>query len=295
MHRRTFLKSSGLMAAGWQAAPQQKRNSLQRTNHIKISCNMYSFNKQLTDGEMTLEESIDFCSDLGFDAVDPTGYYFTGYPDVPPDAELYRIKRRAFVQGLDISGTGIRTDFAVASAGDRREQIDFTRRWIEVAAKLDAPVLRVFAGKTLPEGYSREQVFDWIIEALLTCVSAATDHGVMIVLQNHFDVLRSVEDVRYILDAIESDWFALNLDIGSCRLSDPYAEIARLASYAQTWQIKEHVYREEVKEALDVDALAHVLKTSGYRGYLPLETLSPTDPRQRLGSFKEEVIEALEL
>ena len=51
---------------------------------------------------------------LGFDAVDPTGYYFKGYPAPAADDEVYRIKHRAFRAGLDISGTGVRNNFVLA-------------------------------------------------------------------------------------------------------------------------------------------------------------------------------------
>src|SRR4030042_1686138 len=50
-----------------------------RTSKIKLSCNLYSFNAPLRSGEMTLEQAIDFCAELGFDAVDPTGYSFPGH------------------------------------------------------------------------------------------------------------------------------------------------------------------------------------------------------------------------
>jgi len=40
---------------------------------IKLSCNLYSFDAPLRSGEMSLEQVVDLCAELGFDAVDPTG------------------------------------------------------------------------------------------------------------------------------------------------------------------------------------------------------------------------------
>jgi len=40
-----------------------------RAPKIKLSCNLYSFNGPLRSGEMTLEQAIDFCAELGFEAV----------------------------------------------------------------------------------------------------------------------------------------------------------------------------------------------------------------------------------
>src|SRR5512146_2977421 len=77
---------------------------------LKLSCNLFTFNSLLTKGEMTLPQVIDFCAELGFLAVDPTGYYFPGYPQPPATSYLNQIKRQAFMLGLDISGTGVRNN-----------------------------------------------------------------------------------------------------------------------------------------------------------------------------------------
>ena len=264
-----------------------------RRANIKTSCNLYSFNQLLTNGIMSLEDVIDFCGDLGFAAVDPTGYYFPDYPKIPSDAYIYSIKRRAFINGMAISGTGIRNDFAQPDPDARKADIKLAKQWIEVAAKLDAPVLRVFAGKELPDGHDPKEVQGWIIDAVKECVDYGREHGVIVTLQNHNDVLKSAKDVKSVVDQLQDDWFGLNLDIGSLRQSDPYEEIAILAPYAKTWQIKEHVYRNNVKEDLQPQRIAKILIDSGYRGYIPLETLKPSDPRERLGDFMQEVMNSI--
>ncbi|NND08219.1 MAG: sugar phosphate isomerase/epimerase [Saprospiraceae bacterium] len=298
MNRRKFLKRSGAGAVLINTRPAStildSSSVITRSSNIKISCNLYSFNQLLTQGIMTLEEVIDFCGNLGFAAVDPTGYYFPDYPQIPSDEYIYAIKRRAFINGMAISGTGIRNDFAQPDADARRADIELAKRWIEVAAKLDAPVLRVFAGKALPEGIDRAEVHGWIIDAVKECLHYGKKHGVMITLQNHNDVLKSATDVKSVLDQLQDDWFGLNLDIGSLRLGDPYEEIELLAPYARTWQIKEHVYRNGIKEALQPTQIAQILKESGYRGYIPLETLQPSDPRERLADFKDEIAAAIQ-
>lgn len=254
---------------------------------------MYTFNQLITDGTFSLIQAIDFCGNLGFDAVDPTGYYFSGYPEVPSDTQIYTIKHAAFINGMAISGTGIRNDFALPDKASRLEQVSFAKRWIEVAAKLDAPVIRLFAGSKVPEGYDVEEVKKWILECLHPCIEFGEEHGVVITLQNHFDALKSMEDVKSVLDQIDSPWFGLNLDIGSLRLGDPYAQIETLIPYARTWQIKENVYRNNVVEPTDINKLIGLIKKGGYRGYIPLETLPPSDPRTRLESFLNEIETAI--
>ena len=292
--RRTFVRHAALLpllpAMGERAAG---RRGEARTSKLKLSCNLYSFNEPLRSGAMALEEAIDFCAELGFDAVDPTAYYFTGYPETPRRADVHRIKQRAFLQGLAISGTGVRNDFTVPDKEQRAADVALVRRWVDVASDLGAPFLRVFAGHGPPEGYAEAEVFDWVVEGIEACVAYGEEHGVMIVLQNHNGLLKTSADVLRLRERIPSDWFGLNVDIGSLRTGDPYEEIARLAPYAYTWQIKEHVYRNGQEEKTDVRRIVRIVREAGYRGYLPLETLGPGDPKEKLPRFLDEVREAL--
>ncbi len=257
--------------------------------HIRTSCNLYSFNGPLTRGEMSLEQVIEYCAQIGFDAVDPTGYYFTGYPAVPSDALIYRIKHLAFSLGLAISGTGVRNDFAVPDATMRDADVGLVTRWVDVAAKLGAPVLRVFDGRVMPDGHPRSAVMDWIVAGIERCVDAGAARGVAIVLQNHDDALKVADDYLEIRRRIPSPWFGLNVDIGSLRTTDdPYAEIARLAPHAYTWQVKELVYRRGREERVDLQQIARILRDARYRGYVPIETLGPGDAKEKVRRFLDE-------
>jgi sugar phosphate isomerase/epimerase len=262
-----------------------------RVAKIKLSCNLYSFNGPLRSGEMTLEQAIDFCAELGFEAVDPTGYYFPGHPAPPTDAYVYAIKRRAFLNGLGVSGTGVRNDFTVPDAAARAADVAHVKRWVEVASKLGAPVLRVFDGRAEAKGPSREQMAVWVAEAFRECAGYGESRGVMIAYQNHDELLKTADEVLALRERVASPWFGLNVDVGSLRSADPYDEIARLAPYACTWQIKERLYRRGVEEKTDLRRVFGVLKAAGYRGYAPLETLG--DPRDKVRRFLAEVREAL--
>ena len=261
---------------------------------IKLSCNLYSFNAPLTSGEMSLEQVIDVCAELGFEAVDPTGYYFKGYPAPASDEEVFRIKHRTFRAGLGISGTGVRNDFAVAHPAARDADVAHVTRWIDVAAKLGAPVLRVFAGKEAPAGHTEAETREWVVSCLTTVVERAASRGVMIVLQNHHDFVKTADQVLELRRRVPSEWFGLNVDIGSLRVGgDPYDEIAKLAPYAYTWQLKESVYRGTREEKTDVARVVRIIREAGYRGYVPIETLGPGNARDKVRRFLDEVRTAL--
>jgi sugar phosphate isomerase/epimerase len=107
---------------------------------------------------------IEFCAKTGFDAIDITGYYFPGYPEIPGDEYIFHLKNKAHRLGLDISGTGVRNEFGDPDKTKRAADVLLVKKWIEVAAKLGAPVIRIFTARSLPANYKWEQAEEWIIE-----------------------------------------------------------------------------------------------------------------------------------
>ena len=65
---------------------------------------------------------------------------------------VYAIKRRAFLNGLGVSGTGVRNDFTLPEPGKARGRRRTRQALARGAAKLDAPVLRVFDGRGEAKG-----------------------------------------------------------------------------------------------------------------------------------------------
>lgn len=245
---------------------------------FKIALNVYSFNGLFKEEKIDLFEVLEFCAAHNFDAIDPTGYYFPGYPEVPSDTYINEFKRRAFLLGLDISGTGVRNNLSNPDAASRAADMLMIKEWIVAAAKLGIPSVRVFGGKHTHEGYTRNQVFEWMARDLKECCDFGKQHGVIIAIQNHNDFISTADDVDRIFEMVDSEWLGLNLDIGSYRQADPYAEIEQTIKYAVTWQIKENVWIDGVETPTDFVKLFKIIKKAGYRGYLPIETLGPGDP-----------------
>ena len=262
-------------------------------NGLKTSLNAYSFNKPLTDGSMTIEDMLVFCVENGFDGVDITGYYFKGYPQVPTDEYLFNIKRTAFRLGIEISGTGVRNDFTIPDKNKRQEQVDLVKYWIEAAAKIGAPVIRIFAGTQKNEGIAKEKVTEWMLKDIQTCVEYGKQHGVITGIQNHNDFIQTAAEVIKIIEAINSEWFGLILDTGSYRVLDPYEEIAKSVKHAVNWQIKEKLFINGTETETDMDKLMGIIKASGYKGYLPIETLGDGDPKTKIPSLLAKLKKAM--
>lgn len=265
-----------------------------RKRKFRISLNAYSFNSLLSNGSMTVDQLLEYCAAKDFDAVDLTGYYFTGYPAVPSDEYIYHIKHKAFLLGLDISGTGVRNDFTEPNEDKRKADITLVKNWIEVAAKLGAPVIRIFSGSRQLAEPNREEWLHRMVADIKECVAHGKKFGVMVAIQNHHDFIRTAAHTKEIIAHVNSPWFGLILDIGSYRNADPYAEIKEMAPYAVSWQLKESIFVNGVEEKTDVKRIIRIARESGYRGYLPIETLGAGDPRVKVASFLNEVKKAMQ-
>jgi len=89
------------------------------------------------------------------------------------------------------------------------------------------------------------------------------------------------------------------VDTGYFLAGDSYKEIAAVAPYAVNWQVKEKVDGQEMKVKTDVKKVVRIARQAGYRGYLPIETLSKKsgepgyDPRARAAALLKELREAI--
>jgi sugar phosphate isomerase/epimerase len=288
--RRNFAKTIGATGIGSLALPLFAGKKLTAWNssqvpapeNLKISLNAFSFDKPLRAGTMSMSALLDYCSRVGFDGVDLTGYYFPGYPAVPSDAFIYEVKKKAFKLGLGISGTGVRNDFTWSDAMKRRDEKKLVKEWIVVAAKLGAPLVRIFGGTLSKEAFTWEDKLKWIVDDVNECAEFGKAYGVMIALQNHNDFIKTASDIEKIFKLVNREWVGLLLDIGSFHTADPYNDISRSAGYAISWQLKEKVFINDTQVDTDYSKVFDIVRKCGYRGYLPLETLGEGDPAAKV-------------
>jgi sugar phosphate isomerase/epimerase len=294
MRRRHFLQGMGLLAAGSAAeaspAPAPRIPGRAAGTGTRLSLNAYSFNVPLRDGSMSVDDMITFCARHAIGALDLTAYYIKGYPAVPEDSELFRIKRSAFVNGVALSGSGVRNDFTVAEPAARRAEIQRVKDWIVAAQKLGVPTLRVFAGHEVKPGEERARLLEHVIQGVQECASFGRDHGIVVAIQNHNDFLKTAEQTLELVKAVASDWVGVTLDVGSLRSTpDPYAEIRALTPHAVSWQLKELVYFGAETRPIDLARIRKIVDEVGYRGVLQIETLGPGDPVAKIEKYLAEV------
>lgn len=274
--RRHFLRSSlfagtGLVLGSASAAAIEPILRLGPA-HLRLSLAAYSFRQALDlkrkpKPTMTLDDFIDRAARLNLDAVELTAYYF---PQTTTEY-LAHLKGRCTRLGLDVSGTAVGNDFCVADADKLRAQIAFVKQWIEHSARLGAKTMRIFAGK-VAKGDSEEKARMRCVAAIQEACDHAAKYGVYLALENHGGITGTAEQLLQLVEAVKHDWFGVNLDTGNFQTDDPYSDLAKIAPYAVTVQIKTEIQRRgKKKEDADLKRLVEILRTARYRGYVALE------------------------
>jgi sugar phosphate isomerase/epimerase len=256
---------------------------------VSLCLNAYSFNSLLLSDKMSLKQLFQFAKDTGFQGVDLTAYYIPGYPNVPANEVLYDIKRTAFRLGVALTGTGVRNNFTLADPEQRKQEKQLVKNWVIAATKLGVPHVRIFDGTTKPQGYSRQEITNWLIDEMRECADYAGRHGVMISYQNHNNFTSNAAQAVEIIERVDSEWFGLMLDIGSLPEGDAYKQIEQLIPYAVSWQVKEMILTGGTRVKTDFARLMQIVRRSGYRGYFPLETLGEGNPFQKVKALYQEV------
>jgi len=277
--RRCFVQALAASAAAVPAlATGAGPISRTGTAKLKLSLSAYSFNQQLTrgwptasrnGGSMNLMAFIDYCAELQLDATELTSYYF---PNPLPADYLMQVKEKTFRLGLEISGTAIGNDFCLPNGPARDAQLEMCRQWIDFAAEMGAPMIRIFAGN-IPEGATEEQAVDSCVAGINECLQHAGKRGVVLALENHGGITATPDQLLAIVKRVHpSPWFGVNFDSGNFRTTDPYGDLEKIAPYAVNAQIKVMVEpMNAAKQSADLKRIINILRSAAYRGYVVLE------------------------
>lgn len=180
---------------------------------------------------------------------------------------------------MDVSGTAIGNDFGHTESAKRDEQIALTKKWIDLAERLGAPVIRVFAGHQKKES-SAEQAYKLMVSALEECCDYAGKHGVHLALENHGGLTATPEGLLKFIADVKSNWFGVNLNTGNFNTDDICRDLKKVAPHAINVQVKVVTSGpDRVKVPTDFGRLAKILTESKCRGYVVLEYEEKKDPR----------------
>ncbi|WP_417734780.1 sugar phosphate isomerase/epimerase family protein [Rosistilla oblonga] len=288
--RRTFLSAVAagslvpLHRAVGQATPAAVAGP--RSSH-PIALSTYSLWRFRNDELRDFHKCIDIADEMGFDGVELLLYQLE-QNEMLSHSKLMSYKRHALRLGLPLVGLSTHQGWVTPDRQLRKENTDRTIGQIEVAYKLGIPTMRVNTGRwgtsgsfdalmknrgiesPLP-GYTDEDAFPWVIEALEACIPTAEKCGVVLALENHWGLGLTPEGILRIVDAVDSPWLQITTDTGNF-LEEPYERLEKIADKTVFVQAKTYFGGGQWYSLdLDYPRIGQILQKHNYRGYISLE------------------------
>ena len=287
INRRHFL-TTGLGALSVTALPAIEPIQRPGSSRMQLGVAAYSFRDSFQwsrDKEQkpkagraswSILDFVDWCADHGVAGAEVTSYFF------PPEVDrafLLELKRRAYLRGVQLAGTAVGNNFALPKGDKLNAEIAYTKKWIDHAAVMGAPHIRVFAGPQPKEITIGEAVAN-CQAAYQECLNYAAGQGVFLGLENHGGIVAEPDNLIQMVKTAKSPWAGINFDSGNFHTADPYADLAKIAPYAVNVQLKMEIKRAGASgaELSDVKRVLQILRDANYQGWFTLEYEMKEDP-----------------
>lgn len=277
LDRRQFVKTiglgaiagAGIGAVGPQiaaAARSQDNADKSKVARLLPGCCAYSYDKDLRQGKMTLEDIILKAVELEIISVDMTVYYLKS-----TDPEyLHSLRRLAYKHAVVFSGAACGASMVQATAAKRIETLNQIKKWVDVTNELGASHLRIFAGM-LPSGANMKEAIDWVVETMKAACDYSGPKGITLGLEDHEGVTQTSDVCIEIMQRVNSPYAGINLDITNfiAATQDAYAQIAACLPYSSgNIHIRDHFYDHT---PVDMDRVWKMFAQAGYQGYVSAE------------------------
>ncbi|HEV7215377.1 MAG TPA: sugar phosphate isomerase/epimerase family protein, partial [Chloroflexota bacterium] len=197
---------------------------------------------------------------------------------------------------LTLAAYAVGNNFVQAEREARAAHVQMVRDGVDTAARLGAPVLRVFGGSRPKPGSaigSPAEALQFAIEGLTACAAYAADNGVVLGIENHGGLPGTTAEVRQVLDAVNSPALRLIFDVGNFVGvgDDPVAAARELAPWVAHVHLKdlgpapsdEGSRREAVPlgdGTINLAEVFRVLHDHHYAGSLAIEYEGKSDPAE---------------
>lgn len=256
-----------------------------------------SFRGELESGKMTYEDVVRFSADLGLEGLDMTAYYVPPLLKFPPGiasqmvSEMVRetpanpssqwlasLRSTAYKNNFTIYSIGTPVKMSHETAELRQKEVAFGKKWVDMAERLGAGHVRVFAG-SIPKGATEQQAVAWAVEVYKPLLDYGASKGILIAVEDDDELTRSADQLLNILKlAGNHPYSAINCDVGNFR-KDGYNDVAKVAPYAHCTHIKTAMTTPDGgREPADWVKLFGILANAGFRGYVSMEIETNDNP-----------------
>lgn len=299
--RRDFLSAalaaSGSLALGLTPAMAAPAPAAAR-RRFRLAIATYSY-WHFKTAKVPIETVMDRAAELGVAGVDilhrQMDLVERGPLDASGRAYLRRLKRHAFLHGLEICCVSTHQSFVKPDRAELAAEVAHTEKCIELAYELGCPAIRINTGRwgttrsfdtlmanrgiepVLP-GHTEDDGFKWCLDGLARCLPKAEQCGVVLALENHWGLARTAAGLLRILNEIRSPWLGALMDTGNF-LEQPYEQLEAIAP--QTVYVQAKTYEgggEWYTLDLDYQRIAGILDRAGYGGWIALEMEGKEEP-----------------
>ncbi|MEZ4681776.1 MAG: sugar phosphate isomerase/epimerase family protein [Caldilineaceae bacterium] len=232
--------------------------------------------------ELTLTEMLTLAAQTGYEGIEPrAGSDHRHGVELETDSATRQQMREAAAQS-GIAICCLATSCRYADPATVQAEIDNTLRYIDLAADVGAPRLRVFGGK-VAASINRESAIDNVAEALTAVAAHAHDRDVVVCLETHDDWCNPAH-VAAVMQQVDHPAIAVNWDImhpiraGGATMESAYAA---LRPWIQHVHVHDGSTRLDTLEMLpvgtgDIDhrLAIELLYADHYTGYLSGEWIN---------------------
>jgi len=181
----------------------------------KLAAFPKGFIKQLVSGQMSIYEWIKLGDELNVDGLE----FYYNFADVKDPANWPKVRKAVEDNGMVIPMMCASPDFTIPDERLRNKEIEKEIFAIEMSAALGAKYCRVLSGQRRKD-ITREEGMKYVVDAINACIPAAKEHGVTLIIENHYkddfwtepEFAQMMEVFVDLVSRIDSPHFGVNFD-----------------------------------------------------------------------------------
>ena len=273
IYRRTFLQQSGLLLTGAMAGMsfvEKKKKPL--LSFSTLGCPGWTFT-----------QIVDFASANQYDGIEMRGIlkqlYLPKCPEFNSAENIKTTLQKMADKQLHFVDLGSSCTLHFAEKMERQKNIDEGKRFIDLAAAIKCPNVRVYPNNFI-KGQEKNQTIQLIVEGLLELAAYAMGTGVNVLMETHGDLVY-IADIKTIMEAAKHPQVGLVWDAANM-----YLETNESPEMAFQ-ELKPYIHHAHIKDAKKVDGkisfhflgegnlpiytAIDALYKGGYQGYYSFE------------------------
>ena len=236
--------------------------------------------------EATLPELLAIAERFGYDGVEPRAAVKNAHGiELTADAGQRRAARR-HAEKSPVRLCCLATSLKYADPASVTAMVAETGRYLELAADVGIPALRVFGG-LLPEGMGRDRAVEQVAAALGSLAARASSLGVALCLETHDDWCDPADVVR-VMDIVNSPAVMVNWDImhpvrrAQKTIDEAWEQLGDRVGHVHFHDGVTRDGRVELcpvgRGEVDHRRAVELLQQAGYQGYLSGEWIAWSEP-----------------